>query len=307
MPTAQPIRYDMPLYRPPSEHDALILQVTLGCSHNDCTFCEMYQTKRFSVREPDAVLDEIAWGRDQLGTRAQTLRKVFLADGDAFVLKPRRLLPLLDACHAAFPAARISAYAQPSNILKKSDEELAALRDAGLTRVYVGVESGDPDTLSRLIKGATDRAIIDSILKAEACGIEVSATVLLGVGGADDAGMRQHADATARVLSEASPSFAAALVCTVAPDDPRFYDPMPPGFQLPDRRGTLVELRRLIEQFAPFRPVEFRSNHASNHLALKGRLPADRDALLAAIDRVLGELDATGDSRLLRPEWARGL
>lgn len=307
MSTPQPIVYDMPLYRPPSEHDALILQVTLGCSNNACTFCSMYTSKRFSVRKPDAVLAELAWAREQAGDSAARLRKVFLADGDAFVLAPRRLTPIVAACKAAFPAARVSAYAQPSNILAKTPEELDALRDVGLTRVYVGVESGDPETLVRLKKGATDREIIDSILYAEEHGIEVSATVLLGVGGTAEAGMFRHADATARVLSEASPSFAAALVCTVPPGDPRFYGPMPDGFALPDREGTLVELRRLLQGMAPFRPVEFRSNHASNHLALKGALPRDRDALLAAIAGVLAELRTRGDSRYLRPEWARGL
>ncbi len=303
----RPIVYDMPLYRPPSEHDALILQVTLGCSNNECTFCEMYTSKRFGVRKADEVLAELAWARKEVGGRADQLRKIFLADGDAFLLSSRRLLPIVDACKDAFPNARVSAYAQPSNILAKKPEELDALRDAGLTRVYVGVESGDPDTLERLKKGATDREIVDSILLAEEHGIEVSATVLLGVGGADDAGMERHADATARVLSDASPTFASALVCSVAEASPRFYRPMPGGFALPEREGTLVELRRLIAGIAPFRPVEFRSNHGSNHLALKGSLPADRDALLGAIDRVLDELHTHGDSPHLRPESARGL
>ena len=307
MPTLTPIAYDMPLYRPPSEHDALILQVTLGCSNNECTFCDMYTSKRFGVRKADEVLAELAWAKEQVGGRAHQLRKIFLADGDAFVLKPRRLVPLVDACKAAFPNARVSAYAQPSNILVKTPAELDALRDAGLTRVYVGVESGDPATLERMKKGATDREIIDSILFAEDHGIEVSATVLLGVGGADPDGMARHADATARVISEASPTFASALVCTVPEAGPRFYGPMPDGFALPDRAGTLVELRRLVKGIAPFRPVEFRSNHASNHLALKGALPSSRDRMVAAIDQVLGELRDTGDSPHLRPEWARGL
>ncbi|MCA9771996.1 MAG: radical SAM protein [Myxococcales bacterium] len=288
--------YDMPLFRPPSEARSVIIQATLGCSHNECTFCGMYKTKRFRVRPLEEVIEEI----QRVGRRYPTARKLFVADGDALVLKTSHLLRLLEAARRSFPTLeRVSVYAMPSNILRKSPEELRELRDAGLRMLYVGVESGNDEVLTRVVKGATRAETIASGLKAAEAGFEVSAMVLLGLGGPDLSAA--HIADTASALSEMSPDFASALSVMLGP----FEEGYRAAFGRPWRELTkdelMGELRDLVAGIAPWRPVEFRSNHASNHLPIRGTLDRDRDALVDLIERAMG--DPT--SPLVRPEWMR--
>lgn len=289
--------YDEPLFRPPSEAYSLILQVTLGCSHNGCAFCGMYRNKRFRVRPLEEIFAEI----DEVSRHIPSIRRVFLADGDAVVLKTDRLLAILERVYKKFSGLeRVTAYANPSNILRKSPEELQQLRAAGLTMVYVGIESGDETILERINKGATAQEIIDSINKAQENGIDVSATVLLGLGGKAES--EAHIAGTVEVVNACAPRYTSALTLILleGPHEEMFLEASP-GWELPPVPDLLREVRGLVAGIEA--QTTFRANHASNYLTIKAELPQDRDKTLAYIDRALQ--DPSG--KMLRPEWSRAL
>jgi radical SAM superfamily enzyme YgiQ (UPF0313 family) len=290
------IDYDMPLWRPPSEADSLILQATLGCSFNRCSFCSMYRTKQFAVRLLEPVRVEI-----QTMARAYpSLRRVFLADGDALAAPTDHLLAILAALRAAFPRLeRVSSYALPANLLKKSVEELRQLREAGLTLLYYGIETGSADLLKRITKGATPEAMATGLGKAKEAGLTISATVILGLGG--QAYWREHIDATAELVNRVELDYLSTLQLMVDPSiQEEFHRKFREPFQEQDDHALLAEQARLLERLNPPKPLVFRSNHASNALALAGTLPQDRERLLAQLRRALA-----GAVRL-RPEWLRG-
>jgi radical SAM superfamily enzyme YgiQ (UPF0313 family) len=290
------MRYELPLFRPPSEADAFILQATIGCSWNHCTYCDMYRSKEFRLRELDEVLDDIELAASTAGDRIQ---KVFVADGDALIMSVERWQPILERCRARLPRLRrISCYAMASNILSKSPEELATLRALGLELLYIGPESGDDVTLKRIAKGATFADHVAAAERARAAGLEMSVIFLLGAGGKERS--EEHALASAALATAMDPAFLAALTLTVVEGTPiaRLQDSG--RFERPDIAGLLGELRTFVAAAAPTEAL-FRTNHASNYLPLGGRLPHDRDRLVAALDRALaGGLP-------LRPEWTRGL
>lgn len=292
------IHYELPIYRPPSEARSLILQATVGCTHNRCAFCVAYRDKRFAVRPERALFDEIDWA----GGEVPQTRRVFLADGDAMALSTRRMARILERLYARLPnLERVTAYASPGNLRGRPVEELRSLREAGLTLLYVGLESGDDEVLRRIDKGATADEIVRLCQVAQEAGFELSVTVILGLAGV--AGSARHADATARALSRIAPRYAAALTLMLAPRDPSFeaaFDD--PEWRLPSVLESLVECRRLLAGLDAD-GVTFRSNHASNYLALRGELQRDRAALLRRIDAALDE----PDSPLLRPEYMRAL
>ena len=292
------IRYEGSLYRPPSEANSLILQATIGCSYNECTFCGMYRDKRFRVRKLDELKAEIDWARDELGDR---VRKVFLADGDALVAKASYLEELLGLLREAFgELRRVSCYASPQSLQVRTVEEMARLREAGLTLYYLGIESGHDTVLERLVKGVDAAEMIRVALKAHEAGVKLSTMVLLGAGGR--ALSAEHAAESARVVNAIQPRFVSTLVMTPVEDTPLWEQ---------DRRGEVdhldpLELARELRDFVAALELEgsvFRSNHASNHLALSGNLPRDRDAMVAALDAVLDD----PRPELFRPEWTRGL
>lgn len=294
------LTYDMPLYRPPSEGRNLILQVTIGCSFNGCSFCSMYKTKRFRARPLPEVFAAIAAAAGAWPEAA----RVFLADGDALVLPADDLLRILDRLAAALPVLeRVSAYATPQNLTRKTVAELRALREAGLRLVYVGIESGSAEILKRVRKGATPQTIAAALETAQEAGLEVSATVILGLGGRRL--WAEHVEATAALLNRVPPAFLSTLqlrLDDIAVDDflerfARFGEP----FEWQDDDGILAEQERLLGLLEPARPVVFRSNHASNCLALAGTLPPDRDRLRAIVAA------ARRGAPLLRPESLRGL
>jgi radical SAM superfamily enzyme YgiQ (UPF0313 family) len=273
----QSMEYDMPLFRPPSEADSLILQATYGCSANSCTFCLMYKTKRFRTR------------------------RIFLADGDALVIRASQLLAILELLYQSFPRLeRVTSYANPLNLLVKSQAELFAIRRAGLTMLYYGVESGDDEILRRVKKKAETPGMIEGCVKAHAAGFDLSVTVLLGLAGKKLS--RRHAENTASVLNEIQPRYIGALTLMLGPLEKYFAQSMGEGFQFLDMMETLQELRWLVEGLELKNSV-FRSNHASNYLALRGDLPRDKKKLLAVIDSAL----ADADSPLIRPDYFRAL
>jgi radical SAM superfamily enzyme YgiQ (UPF0313 family) len=289
--------YDLPLFRPPSEGDNLIVQVTLGCSFNQCSFCAMYKGKQFVARPLAQIFAEI----DRLAVLFPDAHRVFLADGDALCLPTDMLLAIADKLSANFAnLQRISTYATPSNLLRKTDDELMSLRSRRLNLLYVGVESGSAEVLRRVSKGVTTERIAEALIKARAAGMKISATVILGLGGRRWAA--DHATATASLISRAPPHYLSTLQLILPSEvEDTFLARWDGGFEAQDDDGILAEQRMLIEEMAPQLPVIFRSNHASNCLPLAGTLPRDRLKLLTQID------DARTGQSGLRPDWMRGL
>ncbi len=289
--------YDAPVWRPPSEGPNLIIQATLGCSFNHCAFCSMYKTKDFVVRPLDDVFRDI----DEARREWPDARRIFLADGDALVLPTDHLLKILEKLAATFPGLqRVTCYATPINLLRKSADELRELRDARLTLVYLGIESGSPDILRRIRKGATPKSIVRSIHNARDGGIKVSATVVLGLGGRER--WKDHMDGSADLVNAAPPTYLSTLQVYLEPivkDD--FMKLYGAPFEFQDDMAILAEQERFISRLAPPTPVIFRSNHASNALALAGNLPRDKDRLLSEIAR------ARSGSGRIRPRFLRGL
>ncbi len=290
------MRYEGKVYRPPSESDAYILQATLGCSWNRCTYCDMYRDKVYRERELADVLEDL---RTAVAIAGQRIDKLFVADGDALGMATASWLAILDAARAGLPQLRrVSCYATASNVLKKTPEELALLRERGLTRLYMGPESGDDATMKRIAKGGTHAEHVEAARRAHAAGMELSVIVLLGIGGTARA--QEHAAATADLITEMDPAYVAALTTTVIPGTPLHRLQTTGRYALPGVDGMLAELRTIVDRARPSDAV-FRTNHASNYLPLSGRLPVDRERIVETID------DALAGQVRLRPEWARGL
>lgn len=291
------IRYEGTLYRPPSEAHSLILQATVGCSYNECSFCGMYRDKRFRVRPLAELEAEIDWARQNLAS----VRKVFLADGDALVAKASFLAALLERLGAAFPdLRRVSCYASPQALQVRSVEEMARLRALGLTLYYLGIESGHDLVLERLTKGVDAAEMVRVARKAQAAGAALSTMILLGAGGSGLS--REHARASAAVLNAIQPRFVSTLIMTPVEGTP-LLDQARRGEYVPlDDRAATRELRELLAGLELEGSI-FRSNHASNALPLEGTLPRDKARLLAALDAVLARDDDAG----FVPGWRRGL
>lgn len=290
------LAYDFPLWRPPSEGDNLIIQATLGCGFNGCTFCSMYKVKEYQERPLAAVCADI----EQAARVWPQASRVFLADGDAYGLPTEALLAICGKLQQCFPAlTRVSAYATPFNLLKKSVDEIQSLKAAKLSLVYVGIESGSELILKKIAKG-TSKVMAQGLAHAAEAGLKVSATVITGLGGKTH--WQEHVDATADLLSRVPVTYLSTLQLGLEEEvAPRFFERFGEPFVWQDDAGVLEELARLVERLDPPRPVIFRSNHASNALPLAGTLPKDRDKVLAQI-----ELARSG-GRGLRPEWLRGL
>ena len=289
------MRYEEPLFRPPSEASSYILQATIGCSHNLCTYCDMYRQKVFRVRDIGEVLDDIsAASRFHPETT-----KVFVADGDALVLDTEYWLTLLEGLRRAFPRLRrVSCYATAQNLLQKTDGDLKELQNGGLDLLYIGPESGDAKTLRRIVKGATFEDHEEAARKSRAAGMKLSTIFLLGAGGVDRS--EEHARESARLVTAMDPRYLSALTLTVIPGTPQDRMVRKGSFQLPPVHRLLQELRILVAESDPSGAI-FRTNHASNYLPIEGRLPRDRDRILQRIDAALnGEIP-------LRPEYWRGL
>ena len=292
-----PIAYDMPLYRPPSEGRNLIIQATLGCSFNRCTFCSMYADKTYKPLP----LDEVCAQMDAAAKQYPGARRVFLADGDALALPTEHLVVLLESLTAKFEGLnRVTSYATPKNLLDKSPDELALLREKGLKMVYLGLESGANTILKRIIKGASQKTLIKAMERARDAGMKISATVILGLGGRGD--WQTHIDGTAELINASPPNFLSTLQLMLEPQSYRlFMDNQPEDFVFQDDAGILAEQERLLTRLNPPRPVIFRSNHASNCLSLAGNLPRDKPRLLNEIKA------ARSGTNPIRPSFLRGL
>jgi radical SAM superfamily enzyme YgiQ (UPF0313 family) len=291
-------RYHGDVYRPPSEADSLILQVMYGCSYGDCRFCGMYTGKRFRVRPSEEVREDIVNLPPAL---KQAVHKVFLADGDALVLPTRSLVAILGLLAAELPhLRRVSAYANAHSLLRKTPDELREIHDHGLEMLYLGLESGDEETLANMGKGVTVAEQIEGCRKVKDAGFKLSVMAILGLGGVERS--LEHARATGRAFSAIDPDFMSMLSLMLASGAPLAESVARGEFEIPDALGILRELREVIAETRVTKAV-FRTTHASNYLPLEGTLPEDKPKMLEAIDRAL----AMGDKAPLRPEWLRGL
>jgi hypothetical protein len=289
------IVYDYPLYRPPSEAESMIIQATLGCSFNKCSFCNMYRTKKYSERPWDELKSEI----DMAAKFYPETRRVFLADGDAINLPNNRIVQILKYLYSKFPALeRVSCYAMPMNLLQKKDDDLKELRMAGLQMLYVGIESGSNVLLRKVTKGATYQSIVQACHKAKFHGFILSCMVILGLGGKTYT--KDHIKDTARVLSDTAPDFVGALTLHLEDEIreefmTKFGEPFLP---LEDAE-VLDELDRLVSGFHPKTPVIFRANHASNVYSIKGTMPDDREEVLSLIKNLKSHPE------MLKPKFLR--
>jgi len=281
-----PIQYNEPLFRPPSEARSLILQITLGCSWNKCSFCEMYTSKQFKPRKEEDIFKDI----EAFLPYNTQINKVFLADGDPLVLSTERLLRILTKIKNTFPKLRrISTYASPSNLDRKSSSELKELYDAGLTLLYVGIESGDSQVLECIQKGETFETTIKGLNKSKAAGMNSSVMIINGVGG--KLLTQQHAINSAKVLNETQPKFASTLVLTAHKGMPHFKDRYKGVFEELSQPELFKEMNTFIEHLNLNETI-FRSDHASNNLILKGVLGRDKEKFLNQIQLAVEQPDA---------------
>jgi radical SAM superfamily enzyme YgiQ (UPF0313 family) len=306
-PKREEMFYAEPVYRPPSEASSLLVQATVGCSAaaaGRCFFCNsnLFQRtipeKRFRIRPTNEILEDIEIGRREYGS---IVEKIFLLDSNAMIIKTSELTRILKKCYESFPNLnQVSCYACCDDILRKEDEELRQLREAGLKLVFIGLESGDQGVLDLVNKGVTVKEQIDAVVRAKSAGIRTSVTVILGLGGRRLS--EQHAINTGKVAGRMNPDYFAALTLMVVPNTPLDELIKAGKFELvTDPLEILTELERMITNIDAPGPVVFRTNHASNYLPLRGRLPGDKNKLLKTI------LDAKKDPALLRGEKTRGL
>lgn len=276
------MRYSGSVYRPPSEARSLIVQCTLGCSHNKCAFCTMYKDKKFSIRPVEEVLEDLAESRSY----SRYIERIFLADGDALILPMDYLLQVLDFINKYFPECkRVAAYASTKAIMRKTDEELRILRERGLAIVYIGLETGNEELLKKYNKGVTVEEIVEHAIRCKKAGMTISVTAINGMAGANG-DWQTHAIDTAKAVSRMKPDYIAFLTLRVYSGTP-LHDWIESGeFKLMEPLELVRETRLFLENIDSEGSV-FRSNHASNYLPLGGTLNRDRDGLIATIDRAL--------------------
>ncbi len=291
------MKYEGMIYRPPSEADSLILQVTVGCSYNRCTFCSAYQGKSFRVKRFEEVKEDI----DEVSSYGAHISRVFLADGDALIIPQKGLVQILQYLRTKVKGLeRVGIYANARDILKKGVEELKELKDLGVGIIYLGLESGNPEVLKRIKKNSTVELMIRAAKRVKESGIVLSVTVLLGIGGVELS--QVHAEDTGKVLSEMDPDFVGVLSLIVVPGTPIEKDIRTGNLVLPTPFGLIQELETMITN-CQLSHCFFASNHASNYLALRIRMPEEKEDALRRIREVLQRKDPA----LLRPEYLRAL
>lgn len=291
------MKYEGDIIRPPSEATSLLLQVTVGCSHNRCTFCPSFKEKRFRIKSLEEIVEDLEFA----SRRIRQVDRLFLCDGDALIIPQKRLLEILEAVRMHLPGVRrIGTYGNAKSILRKSVEELRKLKEHGLGIVYLGIETGNEELLRKIRKGATYNQIVDAGRRVKEAGITLSATVLLGIGGIEKS--TEHARDTARILTDVDPDFAGVLTVMIVPGTPLDEERKAGAFELPGTFDLLKELGVILSG-ARFSNCFFTANHASNYLPIRARMPRDREKVVRLIDEVVLRSDAS----MLRPESLRGL
>ena len=269
------------VFRPPSEARSLIIQATVGCAHNKCSFCYMYKDDNFIIRP----LEDIKKDLIEMSQYGSYWRRIFLADGDALVLKTSDLLEILKTIKQYYPnIERVSSYATAGDINRKSIEELKALRDAGLEMLYIGFESGDDDILRKINKGLTYKDYVSAMAKCKEVGFKTSITIIAGLGGVEL--MEQNAKGTAKIISETKPDYVSYLTMRIYKNTPLYLDYINGKFNMPNAEEILQEMKIFLENVDSEGTI-FRSNHASNYVLLAGTLNEDKKGLIEAIDKTL--------------------
>ena len=287
------MHYEGNCIRPPPEAYSILVQVTVGCSHNRCTFCGTYKDERFRIKDDDIILSDILFASKHMRRQDQ----VFLMDGDALIIPQKRLMWILESIQQHLPwVRRVGAYANTKSISMKSPRELSELRENGLGMLYLGVETGDDEVRKKINKGSTAQHCLEMGKRVKNAGIKLTVTVLLGIAGKEKS--LAHARATGELISAIDPDFASALTVILIPGTPLWEEYERGDFELPDERGLLIEMREMIAHTNLSCGI-FSSNHASNYLPVRVRLPEGKQEILDLIDAALrGEIG-------LRPEWMR--
>ena len=286
------MRYEGSIYRPPSEAYSLLIQVTIGCSHNTCTFCTMFKDKKFRVRPIEEVFEDLEMAR-----RAYpVVEKIFLCDGDALCLSNEKLMRILTRIAELFPECkRVSVYGTARDINRKSDEELKELLDAGMEMIYMGAESGSQAVLDKIHKDVTVREQIDAVKKAERVGIKMSVTFISGLAGLE--GWEDHAISTGKMIMEMNASYASLLTLMLDPAAPIMKEIESGEMTLLTPEQVVGEIYLLLENAVPKKSCVFRSNHASNYISLRGNLPEDRQRMLAQLKVAMENTGLLKDER----------
>ncbi|MBN1547453.1 MAG: radical SAM protein [Syntrophaceae bacterium] len=290
------MKYEGMIIRPPSEAYSLLLQVTVGCSHNLCTFCETYKGKKFRIKSLDEIGEDI-----KEASRYRQVERVFLCDGDALIIPQEKLKNIIRMIKSEIHGVqRISTYGNAKSALRKSVEELTELRELGLTMVYLGVETGSEELLRKICKGVTVSQTIEAGRRIKQAGMTLSVTVILGLGGIEKS--TEHALETARVLTAIDPDYVGALTLMIIPGTPIYEDYRAGKLPQPDQFGYLRELSLIISH-AEFTDCFFTANHASNYLPIRAKLPQDKEKIVDMINRII----TSADKSILRPEYLRAL
>ncbi len=289
------MNYEGNIIRPPSEADSIILQVTVGCSHNKCTFCGAYKGELFRIKDESIIAGDL----DFAGRYCKRQKRVFLADGDCLIIPQKRLVALLGKIKEKLPwVTKVSLYGNAKAIGMKSLQQLQELKGLGLARIYMGLESGHDQVLRDICKGVDSRAMIEAARKVRRAGIFLSVTSLLGIGGKENS--HEHARQTGKVLSRMEPNQIAVLTLMLLENTPLYQDALTGVFSLPAQQEMLQELKVMLENINVGK-AQFQANHASNYLPINARLPRDKEKVLAAIDMAL-----SGNTTLV-PEELRAL
>jgi len=288
------MRYEGVVYRPPSEAKSLIVQVTIGCSHNGCSFCGMYKEKKFRIRDLKDIIEDLEQAKLTYGI----VKKVFLADGDALVLPTSKLKSILIKIRELFPKCdRVGIYGTPNDILRKSLDELRELKEFGIGIVYLGVESGSNEILKSINKGVTNQEMLMAGRKVKESGIKLSTTLISGIGGKSKSS--EHAIESAKLISVINPDYVGLLTLMLESGTPLYEDVQKGTFHILTPEEIMYETREFLQNVEVTDCV-FRSNHASNYMALSGTLPQDKNQLLQDIDYAL-----KGEYRYKKEEYRR--
>ena len=286
------MRYEGDIYRPPSEAYSYILQATIGCAHNKCTFCSSFKAKKFRIRSLEEVFEDLDMARNYY----KRIERIFIADGDALVCKNSYLLAILGKIEELFPECqRVSIYGRAKDILRKTPEELLELKAHGMGMIYMGVESGNQEILDKIHKGETRQEMIDAVHKAEGLGIPMSLTFLSGIGGRKM--WRENAIDTGTMISEMEPSYASFLTLMVVPGTPLHEEMMKGEFELLRPDEVLKEAQLMLENINVTKKCVFRSNHASNYVSLKGDLPYDKNSMIDRLKTAQNHSEMWKDER----------
>ena len=291
------MRYEGDIYRPPGEWKSYLLQCTVGCSNNTCTYCGMYKNKDFHLRS----MEDILWDIEQAGIYYDhKVRRVFLCDGDAIVMKQKDLLTILDALKEQFPnLERVNTYAGPRSTLTKSVDELRELQEHGLKRAYLGMETGSDDVLCAVKKGVSAQEMMEAGVCLRDAGIDLWVMVLIGLAGRGEAS-RKHILATADMINEMKPRHVSAMTLQLVEGTPLYRDAQQGLFQPLSAMEMLEETRTLLQNIT-YGPIHFTSDHASNYLPLNGTIPDEAPEM---IDALTGAIEGRN---AIRPDWMRGL